>query len=577
VPIQRRVSPPARAPLLRPGRIRPEALRRRRWLLGAIPVLLVAAGGFALGIYEAGSSGRQERVIVQRYVRAWEHDDFAAMYALLDQSSRRRLSEAALGAELSQAAETATARALIPGHPGSRHDNLFRVPFRIDTSTFGTLREVLEVPVRGSGGGLRIHFETQLTFPGLRAGERLVRHSVLGPRGTILADDGTPLAAGPQRTSPIPAVAGEIVGTLGSIPSEDRALYAARGYPPKAKIGLDGLERIFQRRLAGRIGGTLMAGRRVLASASPLAGRTVRTTIDPAIEQATISALAGSYAGMTVMDPRTGAVLAAAGIAFSAVQPPGSTMKIVTSAGLLEAGLARLGTVYPYATEADLEGYALKNAGGESCGGTLLHAFAVSCNSVFAPLGAELGGRRLVAAAERFGFNQPPPFPGALESTIPSAAEIGGALAVGSSAIGQGKVQASTLEMADVGATIAEAGRRPIPTLLYGARPRFVQATTPLVAHQVEQMMIAVVQSGTGTAAQIPGVQVAGKTGTAELANTGNQTNATSETDGWFVGYAPVGAPRVVACALFPNAGYGASAAAPPVRQVLEAALAARH
>lgn len=90
-------------------------------------------------------------------------------------------------------------------------------------------------------------------------------------------------------------------------------------------------------------------------------------------------------------------------------------------------------------------------------------------------------------------------------------------------------------------------------------------------------MMIAVVDYGTGTAAAIPGVVVAGKTGTAELSNTGSETNATSQTDAWFVGYAPAGRPRVVACALFPAAGYGGATAAPVVRQVLETALASHY
>ena len=90
-------------------------------------------------------------------------------------------------------------------------------------------------------------------------------------------------------------------------------------------------------------------------------------------------------------------------------------------------------------------------------------------------------------------------------------------------------------------------------------------------------MMIAVVQYGTGTAAAIPGVVVAGKTGTAELSNTGSETNATSQTDAWFVGYAPAGRPRVVACALFPAAGYGGATAAPVVRQVIETALATHY
>jgi cell division protein FtsI/penicillin-binding protein 2 len=306
----------------------------------------------------------------------------------------------------------------------------------------------------------------------------------------------------------------------------------------------------------------------------------VTTTIDPAIESAAVQSLGDRYGGIAVMDPRTGAVRGLAGVAFSAVQPPGSTMKIITATGALEAGIVKLSTTFPIATSTTIDGYTLQNAGGEACGGTLLNAFAVSCNSVFAPLGAKLGAQRLVAVAKRFGFDQPPSIPGAAESQIPSASTIGNSLAVGSSAIGQGKVQASALQMTDVAATIAMGGRRPIPTLLAGQTPRFVTVTTPQIAALVQRMMVAVVQFGTGTAAQIPGVQVAGKTGTAELVNTANQSNpnasSPNNTDAWFVGYAPVGAPRIVAGALFPNQGAGGGTAAPAIQSVLVAGLHAR-
>jgi cell division protein FtsI/penicillin-binding protein 2 len=176
--------------------------------------------------------------------------------------------------------------------------------------------------------------------------------------------------------------------------------------------------------------------------------------------------------------------------------------------------------------------------------------------------------------AEKFGFNQVPSIPGALESTIPSAKSIGDSLAVGSSAIGQGKVQATSMQMADVAATIAMGGRRPIPTLQAHQKPQFVRVISPAVAHEVEKMMVAVVDFGTGTSAQIPGVTVAGKTGTAELTNTAAPGQSTPQnTDAWFVGYAPVGHPKVVAGALFPNQGAGGAAAAPPVHDVIEAAL----
>ena len=125
----------------------------------------------------------------------------------------------------------------------------------------------------------------------------------------------------------------------------------------------------------------------------------------------------------------------------------------------------------------------------------------------------------------------------------------------------------------DVGAAIANAGRRPIPTLLAGAKPRYVRATTPRVAAAVQEMMQAVVSDGTGQSAQIPGYDVAGKTGTAELADTANVQNDVKETDAWFVGYVPDSHADVVACALFPNNGYGAGSAGPAVAAVLRSAL----
>ena len=523
--------------------------------------------------------------MVTRYVTAWHHKDYAQMYALLDRVSKGEMSESRFARRVETAGDVATEESVRSVRVSGRNGNDIAVAMVVTTKLWGTLHETLQVPLSGSGSGARVHFSDTLLFPGMRQGEKLHRVISLPPRGTLLASDGTPLAQGPDRSSPIPDVANQIVGTVGPIPADLKATYAARGYPADAHVGLDGLEFIFQNRLAGTAGGHLLAGHRTLASAVPVAAKPVRTTISPGMERAAVAALGGQYGGMVVMNPRTGALLALAGIAYSALQPPGSTMKIITATGALQAHIATLSTVFPYATSAVIEGYTLQNANGEDCGGTLINSFAVSCNSVFAPLGAKLGAKRLVATAERFGFNQPSSIPGAAESTIPSASTIGDDLAVGSSAIGQGLVQTTPLEMTDVAATIAMGGRRPIPTLLAHERPRFVRVTSARVAREVQQMMVAVVQYGTGTSAQISGVQVAGKTGTAELKNTtpppgqtgtgttGTQTASPKNTDAWFVGYAPVGHPRFVAGALFPNQGAGGGTAAPPVRQVLETAL----
>ncbi|HEX4108498.1 MAG TPA: penicillin-binding transpeptidase domain-containing protein, partial [Solirubrobacteraceae bacterium] len=428
-----------------------------------IGVIVLIALGVVLVMN--ASRGRAERRVVSDYVQAWAKEDYPAMYKLLDPASRQGMGEAKFAAGYRQAASTATLAGLTVQRVGHRRGGYIPVQMLVRTTLWGTLHETLEVPITGSGSSATVHFTRTLVFPGLRAGERLSRHMSMPPRATLFAADGTPLAQGPDRSSPIPEVANEIAGVLGPIPSTQAAMYAAEGYPAHTMVGIDGLERAFQTQLAGKPGGVLLAGKRALARSTPAPGHDVTTTIQPSLEVAAIDALGDRYGGIAAMDPRTGALLALAGIAFSAPQPPGSTMKIITSTAALQAGIVTLDTTFPISTAATLDGYTLHNASDEACGGTLLNAFAVSCNSVFAPLGAKLGGTRLVAMAQRFGFDQPPAVPGEAESEIPSASTIGDDLAVGSSAIGQGRVQATVLEMTDVAATIAMGGRRPLPTL----------------------------------------------------------------------------------------------------------------
>jgi peptidoglycan glycosyltransferase len=558
----------------RPARRR--TARRRRLLSRGGPVVVVALAAFAFGARVATGPGRAERRLVTRYVTAWTQGRTDEMYGLLDAASRARTGETRFAALLTADADTATARTIAVHQVGRVHAGRATVSMTVQTRLWGTLTLALALPLTGTGGAARVHLQSSMLFPGLRPGESLSRRVSLPTRATLSAADGVALAEGADRTSPIPDVADQIVGTLGPVPTSQAADDARRGYPADATVGLDGLEQVFQNRLAGRPGGELLAGRRVIARSRPRQGAPVKTSIVPSLEQAAVAALAGRYAGMVVMDPRTGALQAVAGLAYDAPQPPGSTMKIVTSTAALAAHLTTISTVYPELSGVTIDGYALQNAAGEVCGGTLLNAFAVSCNSTFAPLGVRVGAKRLVATARRYGFDESTSIPGADESTIPSAAAIGGPLSVGSSAIGQGEVLATPLEMAEVTATIADHGRRPIATFAAGARTRWVRVTTPAVAADIQKMMIAVITYGTGTAAQIPGVSVAGKTGTAELVNTASKAASANpkNTDSWFVAYAPVGDPKVAVAALFPGAGYGAATAAPAVKSVIEAALA---
>ncbi|HEX5147100.1 MAG TPA: penicillin-binding transpeptidase domain-containing protein [Conexibacter sp.] len=570
---------------LPPRYSRSDVERRRRLVRRALPAFVgVGLVALIVGLLVGGGAGDAERATAQRFATLWAHGDYVRMYRLLDAPARARTSYSEFVDAYRDAAATSTMRTLVVGKVGDRKGGAIPVQLTVRTRVFGTIHRVLELPVSGSGDGLQVAWRASAVFPGLRPGEQLTRQTSLPTRATLLARDGSVLARGDDRSSDEADVSAEIAGTLAPPQPADAAALRALGYPPDAKVGSSGLERIFQTQLAGTPGGTLSTGGRVLARTQPRPGQPVRTTIDPGIERAAIAALAGRYGGVAAMDPRTGEVLALAGVAFSALQPPGSTFKIITLTGTLEAHLAKASTSFPVSSAAYLSGVRLENANGEECGGTLVDSFANSCNSVFAPLGARLGARRLVDVAQRFGFNQAPPIPGAATSTIPSANAIGDDLAVGSSAIGQGMVQATTLEMTTVAATIAMGGLRPVPTLQVGRRPRFVRVTRPRVAAQVARMMRAVVAYGTGTAAAIAGADVAGKTGTAELANTvqpddgsddqqQQQAADVPETDAWFVAFAPSRRPHIAVGALFPEAGAGGDVAAPAARGVLAAAL----
>ena len=311
----------------------------------------------------------------------------------------------------------------------------------------------------------------------------------------------------------------------------------------------------------------------MIAKVDVVPGRPVRTTIRPSLQAAATAALGDRLGGVAVLRPRNGAVLALAGLAVSAPQPPGSTFKILTLAAALDAGLTSPSETFPVRTAATLEGVPVRNAGDEACGGTLTQSFAHSCNSVFAPLGARLGARRLVRYAEAFGFNEKLPIAAAKPSTIPPAAELEDDLAVGASAIGQDRDLATPLVMASVGATIATGGVRARPRLLRRQAVARTRVVRRRVAGQVRDMMVEVVRGGTGVAAALPGVEVAGKTGTAELVPTADGASDPANTDAWFVAFAPAGAPRVAVAVMLVGAGQGGASAAPIAREVLAAAL----
>jgi cell division protein FtsI/penicillin-binding protein 2 len=571
-----------------------EVERRRRLVTRALPLSIIALIAFVVGA-SSGAPGSPEKDAAERFASAWEQGDYPAMYAELNEESRRATPEAEFARAYQEAAEVATLRTLEADEPGDSQDRegttVVPVSMVAGTVAFGVVEADLAVPY--SDGG--VAWDPSLVFPGLEPGEHLENRVDLAPRAAILARDGTPLAEGPvdAREHPIGSAAIDVTGEVGMASEEEEPLLARHGYPPETPVGISGIEQAFNSRLAGKPGGSLLAvtdeggAARIVSQAKPQAGAAVKTTIDPVLQEEAVSGLAGRVGGVAVLDARTGNIRALAGQAFSAPQPPGSTFKMITTAAALEKGVVSLDDEFEILDGVNVGGRFISNANGEFCGGTFRQAFAESCNADFAPLGPKIGNDDLVATAERFGFNSPPAIYAAPivaevdppESTIPE--EIGDELDLGVSAIGQGEVLATPLQMATVAQTIANGGvRQPTslvlnPKLRPDAEP--MRAISKQVAGELNELMIGVVTGGTGTAGAIAEAQVAGKTGTAELGPKPGQENEEEPEqikDAWFAAFAPAEKARLAVGVLLIEAeAAGGEVAAPVAAQVLSAGL----
>jgi penicillin-binding protein A len=380
-----------------------------------------------------------------------------------------------------------------------------------------------------------------------------------------------------------------------------------------------GLEAALNEELTGRSTEMLAQNLGELLGARDRAGNAVELTIDPAVQRAASQALDGRTGAVVAIEPSTGAVLASysnptfdpnplsshdpgeireaweslqedsarptADRALRETFPPGSAFKLVTAAAALESG-TQPDTTFPDEVTFDVPQTSadIGNFGGGTCVGggeiSLADAMRVSCNTTFARLGVDMGEDELRDMAEAFGFNRRPPFElSVAASAIPEEMD---APSTAQSAIGQRDVRATPMQMALlVGALIndgelmrphvVESVRHPSGRQLRGpdvstwSEGGFgSQVVSPRTASQLRAMMVDVVEDGTGTGARIDGIEVGGKTGTAQ---TGGDPTA------WFVGFA---GDDVAVAVVVPGAGAeetGGGVAAPIARQVMEAAI----
>ena len=389
-----------------------------------------------------------------------------------------------------------------------------------------------------------------------------------------------------------------------------------------------GLERSANEYLAGTSDSLWWDRFRNLVSGGSPQGSSVEVTIDPVVQQAAWDALGDQRGAVVALDPKTGAILALvskpsydpnlvashsaadASAAYQALAddsarpldnratagrtyPPGSTFKLVTAAAALEDGAVTTEDQIPAPDQLQLpqSSRMLNNFGGESCSPTgtmtLADALRISCNTAFAQLGMDLGPEALDDQAEAFGFDSrmsvplpvtPSHFPLEVDGQTIDDAQT--AL----SAIGQYDVRVTPLQVAMVSAAIANGGtlmqpylvdRVRTPDLSVAVKTDPEEIGTPIsrsTADSLRDMMVGVVQDGTGTSAQIPGVQVAGKSGTAE-------TTADAAPHAWFTSFAPADDPQVVVAVIVENGGdagneaTGGRVAAPIARAVMEAVI----
>ena len=343
-------------------------------------------------------------------------------------------------------------------------------------------------------------------------------------------------------------------------------------------------------------------------------GNSVQLTIDSRIQRAAEQALAGRVGAIVALDPRSGAVLAWASVptfdntniqaaieaanasggadtsmydrATLALYTPGSTFKVLTLASALENGLATLDTTYDSPGRMEIGGADVVSIGERGHGKiSLAKAFALSSNTVFGQVADGLGAEKLVATARAFGYGQQLGLDfTTAASVMPNPEEMTEwelAWAGAGQPVGQGHTpgpQATVMQNALMAATIANNGiamnpyvvsqiLAPDGTVLKTTRGHSLgQAVGSGTAEQVKQAMLDVVQNGTGSAAAIAGVKVAGKTGTAET----NNANANST----FVGFAPYDTPTVAIAVVIEQNAKGEESAAAVGGQVLRAALA---
>jgi penicillin-binding protein A len=420
-------------------------------------------------------------------------------------------------------------------------------------------------------------------------------------RGLIRAGDATVLARSLQQADK------SYVRTY----PQGRLFSHAVGYS-FVRQGRAGLERFYDDDLSGRTSelGSLVDR----LSGSDQAGDNLVTSLNPAAQRIALQQLGGRKGAVVALDPRSGAIKVMASVpgydpnsvknqrAFDALNrdkdapllnrttqagyPPGSTFKVVTAIAAIDSGRYTPDSRISGRNGKTISGVPLNNDGGESFGDiTLTEALTKSVNTVFGEVGEKLGKARMKTYMDRLGFGAPVEVDLPRDERAASGERVhgrvvpatNGAVDVGRMAIGQDKLTVTPLQMAMVAAAVANGGKLMKPrlgdrvvdrdgrTVRHLVPEEMSQVMSPQTASQVGAMMGQVVKEGTGTAAALQGIDVAGKTGTAEVDRPCGPNQL------WFIAFAPAQDPRIaIAATVECGTGFGGTVAAPIAKAVMQ-------
>jgi peptidoglycan glycosyltransferase len=424
------------------------------------------------------------------------------------------------------------------------------------------------------------------------------------PRGDILARDGTVLAHSVSSGSGSRKVYSRTY-------PEDGLFAHALGYSYIDR-GQTGLELSRNDELTGEKNEFVSLFDELLSRSQE--GEDVHTTLDPEAQQEAIAALGGQTGSVVALEPATGRVRVMVSVpdfdpnaipdqfselnqaegspifnrATQARYPPGSTMKVVAAAAALDSGEYEPDSIVSGESPKTISGAPLTNSGGADFGPIpLTTALTNSVNTVWAEVGEELGSETMYEYMERFGFNTEPDMDYPRNQMTPSGVfdENGDLLDqndpvdIGRVAIGQERLQVTPLQMAMVAAAVGNGGVLMKPRLTDRVVDKDGRVTERIdpeeedrvieedTATALADMMADVVNEGTGTAAALSGIQVAGKTGTAEV-------DSGASNQAWFIAFAPVDDPQMaIAVTVERTTGQGGTVAAPIAKRVLETLL----